>query len=371
MKSRAQNTFFGREVTREPSCPFCGLHIQQPMELKTRRPGEMPLGSCTCGAVYSFDVTGHLLGSAFIEALVFACNMDWDLAWSLLPQEDYLEEIVENYDLDSHLIIPGGAYEGRRISGTLYFIRMHQEIQEIAGREVQRRLASATPVAPPGTPKKLGPKMFSKKEVEEHVINYRLEPLLVAAARDKRIIHDLQRLIYSPDLLLRSRAADILGKVAAVIAQRDPGTISNLMQRLLNTFNDPGASSWGAIDTIGEIIGNSPDLFAGHVPTLNNLLNDTVLRPKVLKAIGRAAETKPSLIKDFAFRYIPFLEDPDPETRGYAARLLGCLGTVEARKALDKLLTDTNELAFYQEGDIKQMTVAEIAAEALGKLPNK
>jgi hypothetical protein len=63
-------------------------------------PHEMPVGSCSCGAVYACDETGHNLGSAMIEALVFGCNMDWDLAWGLLPEEDYLEKLVENYDLE-------------------------------------------------------------------------------------------------------------------------------------------------------------------------------------------------------------------------------------------------------------------------------
>jgi len=77
-----------KEPTREVTCPFCGKPIERPRELATHRPREMPVGSCTCGAVYAYDATGHNLGAAFVEALVFACNWDWDLAWGLLPEED-------------------------------------------------------------------------------------------------------------------------------------------------------------------------------------------------------------------------------------------------------------------------------------------
>jgi len=50
--------------------------IQRPDQVPSR---EMPLGTCSCGAVYACDVTGHNLGSAMIEALVHACTGDWDL----------------------------------------------------------------------------------------------------------------------------------------------------------------------------------------------------------------------------------------------------------------------------------------------------
>ena len=87
-----EGRFLGRDVIERPSCPFCGTLIEKPKELAVRMPHEMPVGACSCGAVYAFDVTGHNLGTAMIEALVFGCNGDWDLAWDLLPEEDYLQK---------------------------------------------------------------------------------------------------------------------------------------------------------------------------------------------------------------------------------------------------------------------------------------
>ncbi len=82
------------------------------------------MGVCSCGAVYACDVTGHNLGSAMIEALVHACTGDWDCAWDLTPDEDYLDKQLKNYDFETHHIIHAGVYEGRRIAGVLYFIRL-------------------------------------------------------------------------------------------------------------------------------------------------------------------------------------------------------------------------------------------------------
>jgi hypothetical protein len=108
-----ESKFLGREIIKRVQCPFCGAHLERPQELTTRMPGEMPIGSCSCGAVYACDETGHKLGAAMIEALVYACNMDWDLAWSLLPEEDYLEEIIEHYEYVTHSIDYTKFFEGR------------------------------------------------------------------------------------------------------------------------------------------------------------------------------------------------------------------------------------------------------------------
>jgi hypothetical protein len=330
----------------------------------------MPVGSCTCGAVYAYDVTGHSLGAAFVEALVFACNMDWDLAWQLLPGEDYLEKLVENYDIDSHLIVPSGSHQGRRVSGGLYFIRMHNEILEATREGVEKKLDRAVPVSvsvqkPAGLPAE---KALSRKDIEELVRAYQVEPLVRAAGQDKRMVRELQRLLYSSEELVRYRTAEILGKASAVIARNDPGTVSKLMQRLLNTIANPGASSWGAIATIGEIIASTPALFAGYLPTLYQFLEDDMLRPRILRAIGKAAEARPDLLRGAIFRLLPFLRHPDGETRGYAARLFGFLATPEAKGDLEQLLEDSYPISLYRNGAVEQTTVGRLSAEALGKL---
>ncbi|NIR13136.1 MAG: PBS lyase, partial [Desulfobacterales bacterium] len=60
--------FSGREIIAKPTCPFCGMVIEKPGELETETQTEMPVGKCSCGAVYACDVTGHNLGTALVEA---------------------------------------------------------------------------------------------------------------------------------------------------------------------------------------------------------------------------------------------------------------------------------------------------------------
>jgi len=355
---------------KKPVCPFCGLPLDRPRETAARRPGDMPVGSCACGAVYAYDATGHNLGAAFIEALVFACNMDWDLAWGLLPEDDYLEALVEKYDYESNLIIPGGFYEGRKIPGALYFIRLHDDIREVTARGVRERLARSRPAsAAPGRRSAATEKAaaLTKKEVEELVRAYRVEPLL-AGAGDKKLLRHLQRLLYSGDELLRRRAAEMLGRAAAAIAGRDPGSVSVLLQGLSTSVTDSAASGWGAVDAIGEIISRTGTLFAGYVPVLYQYMEDGQLRARALAALAEIAAAGPALIQKPVYGFLSCLADDRAAVRGYAALLLGRLRAREAVEGLRRLCDDDGEVVVYHHGRLEKKTVGRLAREALEKI---
>jgi predicted RNA-binding protein len=359
--------FSGREIIAKPKCPFCGMVIDKPGELETETQTEMTVGKCSCGAVYACDVTGHNLGTALVEALVFGCDGDWDLAWDLLPEEDYMEGQVNNYDLDTHLVIHGGVYQGRRIAGTLYFVRLYRNVPGVT-EEAKKGLVRAAAVSQRSSSKKKDKKVLSKKEVAGFVEAYDLNPLLDVAKEDKRIIRDLQRLIYSVDKQLRLRATDALGKVSGVIAEYDPGAISKLLQRLFSASADTAASSWGCLDAIGEIISNSPEQYGGYMPQLYQFAGDRALLAEVLRALSNIGGKRPDLIRKTTYRFIPFLQDPDPEIRGYAAILLGNLGAREAKDDLTGLEEDSADLEVYRNGQLEKQTVGQLASEALAKL---
>jgi HEAT repeat protein len=363
-----ENKFRGRDIIEKPSCPFCGRLIERPKELTTRMPTEMPVGACTCGAVYACDVTGHNLGAAMSEALVLACDGEWDLAWDLLPEEDYLEKEVSNYDDETHLIVHSSAYQGRQVSGKLYFIRLHKDIRDVTEEGVRKRLEKPTPAPYRHAPRRREKRSFTKKEVESLVRAYDVESILSLAEKDTRILPDLRRLLYSVDSLLRWRTADILGKVAALIANRDPGAISKLLRGLFTSIADTAASSWGAVDAIGEIITNRPELFAGYLPELVQLTRDKALLPEVLRALGNIAEAHPDLMRKSTFRLVPLLSDPDPEIRAYTTILFGNLRGHEAKEDLARLKEDKATIDIYRSGALEKKTIGEIATESLEKL---
>jgi hypothetical protein len=156
--------------------------------------------------------------------------------------------------------------------------------------------------------------------------------------------------------------------MCAVIAQKDPGTISKLLQGLFTSVSDTAASSWGSVDAIGEIIGALPDHFSGFLPQLVQISRDPALLPEVLRAMAKIGETRPDLLRRFSYPMIPLLRNPASEVRGYAAILLGHLKAHEAREDLTKLMEDTAPMDIYRTGQIQKTTIQQLAAESLANL---
>ena len=182
------------------------------------------------------------------------------------------------------------------------------------------------------------------------------------------MVRNLQRLLYSGDDLARQRAADILGQVSALIAERDPGAVSKLLQRLFTAIDDTAAFTWGAFEAVGEIIRYKPELFAGYIPQLYKYLAEEARRMQALEALCRISRSRPDLIRKIGSRFITLLADREARIRGLAALLLGLLGISEARRDLENLLEDDNEIALYNQGALERRTVGELASEALGNV---
>jgi len=153
-----------------------------------------------------------------------------------------------------------------------------------------------------------------------------------------------------------------------LIAQKDSGTISTLLQGQFTALADTAASGWGSVDAIGEIISNRPEQFGGYLSQLYQFTMNRDLLSDILRALGTIGEKNPQLIRKKAFYFIPLLQDHDPEIRGYTARLLGNLGTYEAKEDLTKVMSDSEEMEVYIDGQIRKWTIGQLATEALNKL---
>lgn len=362
MRRTMQGRFLGREILSRPKCPFCGGLIEPPAQ----GTGPLALGRCSCGAAYASDVTGHDLGTALLDALAFACEGDSEAAWNLVPGEDYLEDRLDNYDEKTHLVVPGGAYEGRRIAGALYFVRRLDGQGEFK-RVSKDREKGAIPGLKPKAPPKRARRNFSKSQVEDLVRTYDMETLLALAQEDPRLLRHLQRLLYSVDPVLRWRSADAMGQACAVIIPYDAGMVSRLLQGLFTSVTDTAASSWGSLPAIGEIIRNCPEAFGGYLIQIYGLSRDRALLGDILSVLGRVAEIWPDLVKPTARSLLPFLNDADGAIRGRAACILGWIGIQEANPFLQTLIHDSAKVSFYEHGQMIEKTVGQVASEALGR----
>jgi hypothetical protein len=373
----------GQDILIRPWCPFCGQNISRPAELEDRKLGEFAVGRCQCGAVYACDATGHNVGSAMVDALVFACNDDWDLAWSLLPEDDYLTGRIENYDEKTHQVVDTRNLDGRAVRGVLYFVRLHRDIAEVAQRTGKAPSSSGIkgpgkvgnftlPEIEPERDKKRIRRKANKETVRQLTEAADIDALVDLLFDDKRTIRFLMRLLYTPDDALRWQTVDALGKSCARYATRHPGPVSDLLHRLFGAAADSAASSWGAIEAIGAIIANRPDIYGAFTRHLLQFLADPARLEATLWSLGSIAENRPDLIRALPFsNMFKLVNHPRPEIRGAALRLFGNIHAREIRPQIAELTTDESPVLIYQDGETEQLTVGRLAADALKKIDHQ
>ena len=190
-----------------PWCPFCGQSVGKPSHAPERKMNEFPVGRCLCGAVYTCDATGHNVGSAIVETLVYACNDNADFAWELLPEDDYLTGRIENYDEDKNQVVAKKNVDGRAVRGVLYFVRLHTDVQEIAKRIKDKQEDALQQIIPsikeertvaiePAPAKGHVPKKSNKRLVKQLVEATDIDQLVGLCLDDKKTLRLMQRLLY-------------------------------------------------------------------------------------------------------------------------------------------------------------------------------
>lgn len=373
-----------QKITTDPWCPFCGQKVGRATDAAERKMQEFQVGRCQCGAVYTCDPTGHNVGSAMVETLVFACNDNWDFAWDLMPEDDYLTGRVEDYDEVTHQVVNTGNIDGRPVRGVLYFVRLHTEIAEIARRVKEKKdtLAQET-TEPVSVPDKPSTTPSPEPELDSKRIKVRATKQVVTEARDKRDIDTLvmlcfdnkktlrllQRLLYDIDESRRWETAWIIGQVCARLATKTPGQVSELIHRLFEACSDSAAAPWGMIETLGEIISARPDIFGAFTRHLLNYMGDDSTQFQVIWALSKIAAKRPDLIRETPFyNLFHFLNHPKSEMRGLVVQLLGRIRAKEVSMQLMGLSNDQETLQIWENGQPIEYTVSDLVQVALQQI---
>jgi hypothetical protein len=358
-------------IKTQPWCPFCGQNIARPQPPVRRKLGEFSVGSCQCGAVYTSDPTGHNIGAAMVEALVYACNDNWDLAWELLPGDDYLTGRLEDYDEQTHQVVETRNLDGRLIRGVIYFVRLHKDLAGLNQQthDLNKQAGVTAPQIPEIEPER-DPKRqrqrTDKKRVNALVEANDVDALVDLAFDDIRTLRFMQRLLYAPDEMKRWRTAHLLGQVCARLSTRQPGPVSDLLHRMFEACADSAATNWGLIESIGAIIAARSDIFGGFTRYLLPYINDPTTRIQTLWALGTIANSRPDLVRNTSFyQLFPMLEHEEPAVRGHLLRLFGRIRAREIAGAIAKLTGDQAVLVIYEEGEPRSTTVGQLAREAL------
>jgi len=377
-----------KEANYRPWCPFCGMDVGRPTEAAQRKMTEFPVGRCECGAVYTCDATGHNVGAAMVECLVYACKDDWDLAWELIPEDDYLTGRVEDYDEVTHQVCPKRNLDGRAVRGVLYFVRLHKDMAEIAARFEQRReqearqalaesqaaAGGAVPVIPevePARDPKRQKKRATKAMVKKMVEAADIDGLVDLCFDDIRTLRFMQRLLYEPVVAKRYKTAWLIGQVSARLSTREPGPVADMLHRLFESSSDSASMPWGMAETIGAIIAARPDIYGAFTRHLFNFMGDAGTQEAAIWGLSEIAATRPDLIRKTPFySTFHFLEHENPVLRGLMARLLGRIKATEASFQLIGLQNDQSEITIYEHGEPVTTTVAALVAEANANINN-
>lgn len=359
----------------KPVCPFCDSPIDRPKKVEPRRLGDFSCGACECGAVYVHDVTGHNLGAAWVEAIGFACNDDWDLAWSLTPGKDYQDAFLENYDIESNLIQPTGRTKDEKVvRAALVFIRMRKDIREVTHEGVREKLEllSEPRISQEEKDKAYFERRshrYSKQQVKALVESGEVEKIRAMALEDPLVLRKIQRLLYSTDEMMMWKAITTLGAVAGALATERPSLVGDLVRRLLLASGDSAATNWGSIETIGEIIRAQPKIYGSFVRHILGFINDPPSCPAVLWAIGRVGELHPRVVRSSSFfALFALLNDSEPKIRGHAVWAFGRMKAWEALKAVQGMIDDTEELRLFDGQSIRCTTISELASEAVERI---
>lgn len=367
------------QIVKRPWCPFCGQKVGKASDAVQRKMQEFPVGHCQCGAVYSCDVTGHNVGAAMVETLVFACNDNWDMAWELMPEDDYLTGRVENYDEITHQVVDVGNIDGRPARGVLYFVRLHTEISELARRVSEKKKETASegvleeareavfmePAPEPGRKKNKA----NKKLVKTYSDDGNVDGLVALCLDDKKTLRLMQRLLYDPYEEKRWEYAWLMGQVCKRVSTRDPGQVSQLLHRLFEACSDSAATNWGMIEALGSVVAARPDIFGAFTRHLLGFMGDSSTQIQVIWALAEIARTRPDLIRDTPFySMFHFLNHPDGDVRGQTARLMGRLKATEVSIQLMELKDDGHELVIWEDGSFKNTTVSQEAFLALAAI---
>jgi hypothetical protein len=319
-----------------------------------------------------------------VEALVFACDDNWDFAWDLMPEDDYLTGRVEDYDETTHQVVNTRNIDGRPVRGVLYFVRLHTEISEISKRVKAKKEALArenvkpvlaTEEAPqrPAPGPQLDPKRVKVKATKKGVQTARdaedIDTLVMLCYDNKKTLRLLQRLLYDIDDARRWKTAWIIGQTCAVVASKMPGQVSEMIHRLFEACSDSAAAPWGMIETLGEIIAARPDVFGAFTRHLLNYMGDESTQVQVVWALSRIAEKRPDLIRETPFfNLFHFLQHPKAEMRGQVVQLLGRIRASEVSMQLMELSDDQESLVIWEGGDAVEFTVSELVKVALSQI---
>jgi len=217
---------------------------------------------------------------------------------------------------------------------------------------------------------KTSPAARGKKAIKELLIaddRSAIRPWLIEARNPARL---LTSYLFDDELLVRWRAAEALGLVAAHMAGSNNESVRRLLRRFFWMLNDESGNFCSMAPlAIGEILRNVSILIEEFAQLLPPFLVEEPFEAGTRLAISRIAEVRRDVFSGPTVKkLVQTLRDPDPAIRGTSLKALKALGVAIPSDKLKKLMGDDAVVEIYDfaTGSMRLTTVAHLAETLYG-----
>jgi hypothetical protein len=206
-----------------------------------------------------------------------------------------------------------------------------------------------------------------KKKVAAALELQDYEGLLRMWSADRRVFRSLVSMTYDRKSVISWRAIEAVGFLTGKKSVTDSGLVRNISGRLLWMIRDEsGGIGWSIPDMLGEMVRNSPVLLSDIAPVIISFHEEDMLLSGILRAIGRIGEFNRELVSDGIPLLLSCLESTDAYLCGISIWSFGKLSGSDGNDIISGLCADTRGLMIYDDGDLHETTVGEIAKGVSG-----
>ena len=190
---------------------------------------------------------------------------------------------------------------------------------------------------------------------------------------ERQSVNALFSFFYNKAEIIKWRAIAAMGRVVSKLADENMESARVIMRRLMWNLNDEsGGIGWGSPEAMGEIMAQHKGLaneffniLRSYIREDENYLEHEMLQRGVVWGIGRLAQAYPETLPQTESHLYPFLKSADAYHRGFSAWALGNLKSLPAATALKALSEDNAQILFFNDLQLKPVTVGLLAKEAL------
>jgi HEAT repeat protein len=210
------------------------------------------------------------------------------------------------------------------------------------------------------------------EEIEEKIAEY----------REVDVLNPLFSALCSVDERVRWHAVSAFGSVVSRLARQDMEAARIVMRRFLWSLNDEsGGIGWGAPEAMAESMLRYEPLAREYLHMLvsymqedgpelfqdGNYIELPQLQQGVLWGVGRLCPVYGNRLRELGVvaALHAYLHSEDGSVRGLAVWCLALLAEKSVIRTFPQLADDQHVLRLYRDGRLEDLTVAELAADAL------